>query len=61
MLSILSGAVAVSASAAGIWYLKPHNGVVHPFATKPYFDSFIVIAILSVFAFGVALIISGAY
>lgn len=61
MLSILSGAVAVGVSTAGFWYLRPRNGVVHPLATKPFFDSFIVIAIMSVFAFGVALILSDIF
>ena len=61
MLSILSGAVAVGASAAGFWYLKPRNGIVHPLVTRSFFDSFSVIAIMSLFAIGVALILSGIF
>ncbi len=59
MLSILSGAVAVGVSGAGLWYFKPRNGVVHPLVTKPFLDSLIVIVIISFFSVGVALIISG--
>lgn len=61
MLSIFSGVVAVGASGANLWYLKPRNGVVHPLVTKPFLDSLIVVAITGMFAFGVALIISGIY
>jgi hypothetical protein len=61
MLSILSGLVAVGASGAGLWYFKPRGGAVHPLVVKPFFDSFIAIAIMSVFAVGVALILDGLY
>ena len=57
----LSGVVAVGASGAGLWYLMPRNGVVHPLVTKPFFDSSVVIVIMGVFAVGLALIISGIY
>ena len=61
MLSILSGVVAVGASGAGLWYFRPRAGVVHPLVLKPFFDSFVAIAIMSVFAVGVALILDGMY
>ena len=57
MLSIVSGFVAIGASGAGLWFFMPRNGVVHPLARKPFFDSFVTIAIMTVFVLGVALIV----
>ena len=59
MLSILSGAVLFGAGAAGLWHLLPRNGRVHPLATMPFLESMIPIAIVSVSAIGLALIIAG--
>ena len=56
MLSIVSGLVAVGASGAGLWYFMPRNGVVHPLARRPFFDSFVTVVIMTVFVIGVALI-----
>ena len=61
MLSALSGVVAVAGSVAGFWYFRPRNGVVHPLVTKPFMDSFIVIAFLGVFAVGIALVVNGFF
>ena len=57
MLSIISGLIAVGASGAGLWFFMPRNGVVHPLARKPFFDSFITVVIMTVFVIGVALIV----
>jgi hypothetical protein len=61
MLSIVSGVVAIGASGAGLWYFKPRHGVVHPMVLKPFFETFLAIAIMSVFAVGVALVLDGIY
>jgi hypothetical protein len=61
MLSIVSGVVAIGASGASLWYFKPRDGVVHPLVLKPLFETFLAIAIMGVFAVGVALILDGIY
>lgn len=61
MLSVLSGVVAVGASGAGLWYFKPRHGRVHPLVVMPFFDSFVAIGIMGLFALGIALILDGIY
>jgi hypothetical protein len=56
MFNALSGLVMVGVGSGGFWYFMPKNGVVHPLAKKPFFDSMITIAIMTVLAIGVALI-----
>ena len=59
MLSVLSGAVLVAAGGTTFWWFMPRKGVLHPMVLKPYFDSFLTIAVMGVLAVGVALVITG--
>jgi hypothetical protein len=61
MLSIVSGVVAIGASGASLWYFKPRHGVVHPLVQKPFVETFLSIAIMGVFAVGIALILDGFF
>jgi hypothetical protein len=61
MYGIVSGLGLVAASFTGFWYFLPRNGIVHPLAKKPFFDSFITIAIMTVFALGATLVGAGLY
>ncbi len=58
MISFLSGIAMTGASGASLWFLMPHNGVVHPLSRKPVLSALIPIGIVSALAFGVALIVS---
>jgi hypothetical protein len=58
MLSFVSGLIVASGGVAGLLYMRPRNGVVHPLARKPVLDWLIPISIISAFALSVALIIS---
>ncbi len=59
MLSIISGIVVAGGGGAGLWYMMPRGGVIHPLAKKPLLDSLIPIAIVAALAVGVALIVAG--
>jgi len=60
MIAIVSGVVVAGAGGAGLWYFMPSEGKTHPLATTPVIDALIPIGIVTTFAIGVALIISGA-
>lgn len=53
---ILSGVALMVLSSGGFWYFMPSNGVVHPLVKKPFFDSFVTIAIMTTMFVGLALI-----
>jgi hypothetical protein len=59
MLSAISGVVIAGAGSFGLWYLRPHNGIVNPLAIKPVLDFAIPISIISAIALGVGLIFVG--
>jgi len=56
MLNVVSGAALVAASGGSFWYFMPRDGVVHPLAKKPFFDSMITIAIMTLLVVGFGLI-----
>jgi len=53
---ILSGLILTALGGGGFWYFLPRDGVVHPLVTKPFFDSFVTIAIMTTVFVGLALI-----
>jgi hypothetical protein len=59
MFSIISGAIAIGGGGAGIWYLMPRHGQLHPLARAPFLDSLLPIGIVTAFALGLALIVAG--
>jgi len=61
MLSLLSGIVVSGAGIGCLWYCKPRHGVVHPLVQKPFVETFLAIAIMGVFAVGIALILDGFF
>jgi hypothetical protein len=59
MLSIISGIAVFGGGGAGLWYFRPTNGKPHRLTVTPLLDSLIPIAIVTAFAIGIALIVSG--
>jgi hypothetical protein len=52
----LSGLALMALGSGGFWYFLPRDGVVHPLVRKPFFDSFVTIAIMTIVFVGLALI-----
>ena len=59
MLSVLSGVIVAGAGVGALWYCKPRNGQVHPLVAKPLLDWLIPVLIITAFAIGGSLVISG--
>jgi hypothetical protein len=59
MFTILSGAVLIGASGAGLWHFLPRHGQVHPLVKKPFIDSMITITIMTLLVIGVAMVADG--
>ena len=59
MISIVSGLIVSCAAGSGLWYFMPHGGRSHPLTQRPLLDSLIPITIVTAFAVGGALLISG--
>ena len=61
MILLVSGVALIVASGALLWYMKPRDGKAHRLATMPLLDSMIPITITCGAAFGVAMIVAGAF
>jgi p-aminobenzoyl-glutamate transporter AbgT len=61
MFTVLSGAVLVVIGAVSFWYFLPRNGVVHPLAKTPFFDSMVTIIIMTFLVVGIGLMIEGLF
>jgi hypothetical protein len=53
---ILSGLALMVLGSGGFWYFLPRDGAVHPLVKKPFFDSFVTIAIMTTLFVGLSLI-----
>lgn len=51
--------IVAGAGVGALWYCKPRNGQVHPLVTKPLLDWLIPVLIITAFAIGGSLVISG--
>ncbi len=61
MVSIIGGAALVVITCAGYWYLLPRNGQEHPLVKNSDVGSMVTIAMMTVFTFGVAMLLEGFF
>ena len=61
MFVTICGAALVVVAGASFWYLLPRNGQVHPLVQNSDVGSMITIVIMTVFTFGVVLLVEGFF
>ncbi|MGA7390507.1 MAG: hypothetical protein WBW99_21635 [Pseudolabrys sp.] len=61
MFLSICGAALVVVTCAFYWYLLPRDGTVHPLVRNSDVGSMVTIAIMTMFTFGVAMLLEGLY
>jgi hypothetical protein len=61
MFLSICGAALVVVTCAFYWYLLPRDGTVHPLVRNSDVGSMVTIAIMTMFTFGVAMLLEGIY
>ena len=59
MVLIICGVALVVVACGSYWYLLPHKGKVHPLVENSDVGSMVTIAIMTMFAFGMAMLFGG--